>query len=250
MLKNTFVHIQGIGSKTEGKIWRKGILTWENFLEYPGSVISAKVDNFVRMQLKDSLKYINNIAFFNDRLSSSDTWRLFNEFKGRAVYLDIETSGGYMGMDEITVIGLYDGEKVQTFVNGLNLNEFEIAVSNYDLVITFNGAGFDLPFIRRSFPNISLPSGHIDLRSLLNRLGYKGGLKIIEKEFGLLRGTGIGGMDGLEAIRLWREYQWGDQNALDLLIEYNTADTVNLKPLMEKAFKMMKDNLLSQIRSY
>ena len=76
---------------------------------------------------------------------------------------DIETSGGYQGMDEITVIGLYDGCDVHTFVNGSNLDEFEISISQYDLVITFNGTTFDLPFIRRWFPNISLPPAHIDL---------------------------------------------------------------------------------------
>ena len=115
-----------------------------------------------------------------DRLRSADLWRLFNAFKERAVYLDIETSTGYQGIDEITVIGLYDGNTVQTFVNGINLNAFEMAMASYDLVITFNGSLFDLPVIKRHFPHMALPPVHIDLRFFLRKLGYGGGLKAIE----------------------------------------------------------------------
>ncbi|MDB9823114.1 ribonuclease H-like domain-containing protein [Deltaproteobacteria bacterium] len=246
MLKNTFIHIQGIGSKTEKNLWQRGIHTWEDFLHYEGIVISSRRDPMVRMQLENSIANHDNIRFFTDRLSTSDLWRLFNEFKGRAVYLDIETSGDCLGVDEITVIGLYDGQNTYTFVKGQNLAEFEKAIASYELVITFNGSCFDLPFIKRYFPNISLPPGHIDLRFFLKKLGYKGGLKVIEKEFGLLREREIDGMDGFEAVRLWRAYQWGDREALDLLIQYNTADIVNLEPLMKKGYDLMKNRLLSQ----
>jgi len=169
---------------------------------------------------------------------------MFDNFKKRAAYLDIETSGDYTGGDVITVIGLYDGIKEYTFVKGRNLQDFEIAVSSYDLLITFNGSSFDLPLIKRCFPNISLPAGHIDLKFLLNRLGYKGGLKKIEREFGISRDATIEGLSGFEAVRLWKAYRWGDQEALDLLIRYNTADIVNLKPLMEDSYKMMKQSLI------
>ena len=171
-------------------------------------------------------------------------WRVFDSFKAKAVYLDIETSGGYQGVDEITVIGIYDGHTVQTFVNGINLDDFEIAIAEYELVITFNGSSFDLPIIRKWFPSISLPDGHIDLRFFLNKLGFKGGLKKIEKDFGLCRDSGIDGVDGYEAILLWNAYQRGDKTALDTLIQYNSADIVNLKPLMEIGYNEMKERLL------
>ena len=161
------------------------------------------------------------------------------------MFLDIETTGLYQGVDEITIIGLYDGETVKTFVKGINLAEFEAEITVYELVITFNGAQFDLPFIRRQFPNISLPPAHIDLRFFLKRLGYRGGLKAIEKAFGLSRGSAIDGIDGYEAVLLWRAYQWGDESALDRLILYNTADIVHLKPLMERGYQEMKTQLLS-----
>jgi uncharacterized protein len=245
MLENTFIHILGIGPKTEQAIWRKGIRTWKDFLSSKEIIISTRRDPMVRMQLEDSIKNRSNISFFADRLSTSDHWRIFNGFRERAAYLDIETSGMYPGADEITVIGIYDGYNVYTFVSGRNMSEFEQAIASYDIVITFNGSSFDLPFIRESFPGISLPPAHIDLRFLLRKLGYRGGLKYIEKRFGISRDHEIDGMGGYEAVRLWQAYQWGDETALDLLIRYNTADIVNLKPLMEKGHDMMKERLVS-----
>ncbi len=46
-------------------------------------------------------------------------------------------------------------------------------------------------------------------------------------------------MNGYDAVKLWNEYQWGDESALELLLSYNSADTVNLKPMMEMAFEKM-----------
>ena len=245
MLEHTFIHIPGIGAKTEQNLWRDGILTWEHFLSKNESKFSPARDTFIRENLKASLKNNGNISFFLERLCHGELWRLFSRFKDRAVYLDIETSGLYQGVDEVTVIGIYDGKAVKSFVQGINLSEFESEIASYELIITFNGAQFDLPFIRRQFPNILLPPAHIDLRFFLRRLGYRGGLKAIEKSFGLSRSSAIDGMNGYEAVLLWRAYQWGDEGALDRLIQYNTADIVNLKPLMEKGFQQMKAQMLS-----
>jgi uncharacterized protein YprB with RNaseH-like and TPR domain len=244
LLEYTFIHIPGIGPKTERRIWQQGILTWEQCLHCKETPFSPARNAFIRRHLEESLENRDNILFFRDRLSSADLWRVFGSFKDRAVYLDIETSGGYQGIDEITAIGLYDGHGVQTFVNGVNLNEFEIAIASYELVITFNGSLFDLPLIRRRFPHIGLPPVHIDLRFLLRKLGYRGGLKAVEKCFGLTRAPEIEGMNGYDAVTLWSAYEWGDESALKRLIQYNTADIVHLEPLMEWGCQEMKRRLL------
>jgi len=246
MLKQTFIHIPGIGARTERALWKRGIRTWEDFLGCKGPVFSPARDALIRRELEASLQNLSSALYFRDRLPPTETWRLFKRFEETAVYLDIETSGGYDGMDEITVIGLYDGRKVQTFVNGINLDAFEIAVADYRVVITFNGTCFDLPYIRRWFRNISLPEAHIDLRFLMKRLGYRGGLKKIENVLGLGRPEGIAGMDGRDAVALWRAFRQGDRQALDRLIRYNTADIVNLAPLMESAYGQLRERLLSE----
>jgi uncharacterized protein len=244
LLDHTFVHIQGIGEKTEKDIWARGILTWTDFLVCPQCVLSEVKDHLIREGLRDSIAHREEIGFFAKRLPSSEMWRLYDSFRRRVVYLDIETTGGYMGADEITVVGTYDGACARSFVCGANLKEFERYISDFDLVVTFSGSCFDLPFIRRSFPNITLPPGHIDLRFPLKRLGYRGGLKKVEKEIGLERAAGIRHMDGYDAVRLWREYEWGDHCALETLLEYNKADVVNLEPLMELVNREMKAMML------
>jgi hypothetical protein len=245
VLKHTFIHLPGIGPKTEQAIWRRGILTWEQFLSRQTPVLSPERDGLIRRQLSASLQSKQDIRFFLNRLPVSDHWRIYEDFKDRAVFLDIETNGGFQGLEEITLIGLYDGTLVRTFVNGRDLENFEEAIQGYDLVITYNGTGFDLPCLKRFFRHLSLPAGHIDLRFLLKKIGLSGGLKAIEKKVGLHREAEVDGLNGFDAVRLWRAYEWGDASALRRLILYNTADIVNLKPLMELAFRELKTRLLT-----
>jgi uncharacterized protein YprB with RNaseH-like and TPR domain len=43
------------------------------------------------------------------------------------------------------------------------------------------------------------------------------------------------GISGWDAVLLWQRYQnYGDQNALELLLQYNKEDMVNLKVLRER----------------
>jgi uncharacterized protein YprB with RNaseH-like and TPR domain len=228
-------------------LWEQGIQTWDHFLACNKTVFSPSRDEWVRRELASSIAHLRDIHFFQKRLPTAEIWRVFETFEHGAVYLDIETDGGYLGVDGITVIGLYDGHRVRTFINGINLEQFEVAVTDYDMVITFNGSRFDLPFIRRQFKHISLPSVHIDLCPFLRRLGYRGGLKNIEKQLGIGRESEVYGMDGHDAVMLWKAYQWGDQEALDRLVKYNTADIINLEPLMRLGNEEMKRSILPYV---
>ncbi|EQD61526.1 hypothetical protein B2A_03205, partial [mine drainage metagenome] len=78
------------------------------------------------------------------------------------------------------------------------------------------------------------PPVHIDLRFLCYRIGLSGGLKRIETTLGIGDRTGVEGIRGLDAVRLWREYRAGSAAALERLVRYNRADTVNLEPLLER----------------
>jgi len=109
-------------------------------------------------------------------------WRLYGFFKGECVFLDIETSG-MDKFDDITVIGLFDGLETKTMIKGINLNFYELKkeLRKYRLIITFNGSTFDIPFIRKRYPDLLPNVPNFDLRVACQRVGLTGGLKEIEK---------------------------------------------------------------------
>ncbi len=51
---------------------------------------------------------------------------------------------------------------------------------------------------------------------------------------------------GGDALLLWKMFKaCGDEDYLNLLIEYNEKDVMNLKPLMEYVYEKKKEKLLS-----
>ena len=70
---------------------------------------------------------------------------------------------------------------------------------------------------------------------MLASLGYRGGLKAVERTLGIGREPSIRGVDGFEAVRLWRRHERGDRAALEKLLLYNLTDVVNLVELLEIA---------------
>jgi uncharacterized protein len=131
--------------------------------------------------------------FFTSRLAGADAWRIFPHYRDRCAYLDIETTG-LSDSCEITTIALYDGKTVRTYVNGRNLDTFPDDLDRYAVLITYNGRCFDIPMIERFF-RIRVRQAQIDLRSVLARLGCRGGLKGCEKQLGINRGL-LDGVDG------------------------------------------------------
>ena len=172
-------------------------------------------------------------AFFCDRLTGGDQWRIFSDFRKSTAFIDIETTG-LSEQAEITTIALYDGSDVYTYINGRNLEEFAEDIYKYKVLVSYNGKSFDVPFIEKYF-RIKLPQAHIDLRFVLAKLGIKGGLKGCEKMIGINRGA-LDGVDGSFAVHLWRNFiQYNDEKALETLLAYNVEDTVNLERLMVEA---------------
>jgi hypothetical protein len=52
----------------------------------------------------------------------------------------------------MTVVGIYDGKKAKVFVRGIDLDGIVDEFAKYDFLITYNGACFDLPFIKHEYP--------------------------------------------------------------------------------------------------
>ncbi|MBU4456611.1 MAG: hypothetical protein KKA65_03850, partial [Nanoarchaeota archaeon] len=138
MIRNSFIFLDKVGQKKEQQIWKQGIETWQDFLNSKikgiSPLIKKKHDQMIRLA-KLNLCY-ENPGFFKDFMEHGEMWRIYPEFKDKAVYLDIETSGW-----NITCIGLYNGQEVKHFIRGINLNkkDFLDELYKYKVIITFNG---------------------------------------------------------------------------------------------------------------
>ncbi len=240
MLEQTFIHIPGIGRHTERDLWTNGIHNWDDADRFEkrfgrvGTRLQQKLDDYIPRS-REAIK--NKNASFFARLSAlGEAWRIFPHFSDQCVYLDIETTGLSSVFDTITVVGLYDGRKYELFLDGDNLEDLPQALQKYSVMVTFNGSGFDLRFLKIAFPELVLPPVHIDLRWVTRKLGMKGGLKEIETSIGVSRPADVQEMSGFDATVLWAKYLRGDKHALKQLIQYNTEDVVHLKAIMELAY--------------
>jgi hypothetical protein len=239
VLRHTFLHVPGIGASTERALWARGICSWEDAVDALDSSPErlGAAGRKLEAHLPATLRAAENrdSAYFQRLSRFGESWRMYREFADACVFLDIETTGLSQQRDEITAVGLYDGYHYSAFVKGDNLSHLPQKLRQYAVVITFNGSGFDLPFLRAKLP-ACVPPGHIDLRWAARKLGYRGGMKDIEPRFGIKRPKRLAGIDGFEAARLWRQYRRGDKRALTMLIDYNREDVVNLKTIMEQLY--------------
>lgn len=237
MLTSTFIHVRDIDPRSERSLWQQGATTWDGFLAEPERFTTgADLKKVVRaVENGRSRLESGEYQYFGRRIPNRLHWRMFPEFRDSIAYLDIETTGRADGQP-ITVIGIYDGLSYLPFVKGDNLGEFADAISHYSVIVTFFGAGFDLPVIRSAFPSLNLDQIHIDLCPLMRQIGYRGGLKAIERAVGIERSPATKNLTGRDAIYLWRQSKRGSQEAHDLLLEYNREDVINLEKLMEMAY--------------
>ena len=167
-------------------------------------------------------------------LRPTEQWRLFRELKDQARYLDIETLGLAID-DPITMVGVCDGLFTSVLVAGRDLTTRRLAqeLSGARLLVTFAGASFDLPRLRRAFPNLPWDLPHLDLAILGRSVGLRGGLKAVERALGWRRPAEVSACNGKEAVQLWRAHQAGDRRALLKLIRYCRADVASLPGLAE-----------------
>jgi uncharacterized protein len=237
MIESTFLFVNGIGHTTERRLWEQGLATWRDFLKC-SSVrgMSADRKGLYDADVSVALEQhaLNNPRFFATCLKARHHWRLYEWLRPRAVYLDIETAGGPYG--EVTVVGLFADGHMTSLVRGDTLTEARLCeeVSRFDLIVTFFGSGFDLPYLQARFPRFHIDQPHLDLCFAAKQLGLRGGLKQIERRVGIERADALQGMDGWDAVRMWTRWRHGrDTRALELLLAYNQADCVNLQALAD-----------------
>ncbi len=244
MLQRTFLHLPGVGAATERRLWQAGVRSWADLQDRGADVLRGPRGDRARRAAEESLRRWarGDWAWFDAALPGRHKWRAFGDLGAQALYVDIETTG-LNGSDAITVIGCYDGRTVHSFVADQNLDAARELIESHPLIVTYNGAAFDMPLIRARFPSNFFNHIHIDLRTPLQLLGFRGGLKRIEELVGLERNAHLRGLDGWDAVRLWYNYQAGDPAALDTLLDYNRADIVHLEPLMRLVFDRLAPEL-------
>lgn len=237
ILRSSHIVLPGVGDITERRLWREGVPTLDAFMASPRlRGFSHERKRALDREAGRALEAheARDAGFFAARLPHAQAWRMFARFEEEAAFLDIETDG-LSRFSAVTVVGVFrPREGFTALVRGRGLSAAAIteALQGVRLLVTFNGAGFDLPFIRMSFPSAKLPPAHLDLLSCARRLEWRGGLKAVERRLGLVRDLETRVLAGSDAVRLWHAWKrTGSENALRLLVSYNRADCENLLPV-------------------
>jgi uncharacterized protein YprB with RNaseH-like and TPR domain len=229
----SFRHIAGIGPMRERQLWLQGVRNWSE-LPATGVILSSRLDDKLRAGVAASLAALRSRDFdyFASRLPQTEHWRLLPQVTNDTGYLDIEAAG-----EQITVIGIMDGQGVQSYLG--KFDEFVARARGWKAIVSFNGTAFDLPILRRVFPSWQPPKVHIDLKHVYQRLKEKGGLKALEPRAGFHRPPHLARLTGADAVALWHAQKAGDRSALLRLVEYNLHDTFILKPLAELGYNRL-----------
>jgi len=243
MLCSSFQLAPGLGRRSEQRLWQHGVLRWQDY-DPCGGLLTSHSDALLRPALERAqaafdAREVDDLARL---LPPEEHWRLFGEFADGAAYLDIETSDDTVGAGFISAIGMLDRRGPRLLLAGPALQSFPELASGWSMLVTFNGSSFDLPILRRVFPDWQPPLAHIDLRHVLRRLGYSGGLKAIERRVPLLHLARPAHLDGLsagQACGLFALGRNGDRAALRRFAEYNLYDVINLRTLMAYAYNAL-----------
>ena len=155
----------------------------------------------------------------------------------RAVYLDLETDG--LGAQSVvTVVACLQGGSLQMFTRDESFNGVLSLLDAASVVVTFNGATFDSPRILDHFRIPKLLCPHLDLRQVCREAGWKGGLKEIERKMGIARPRDVVGVDGEQAIWLWRCWERDrDAASCNSLLRYCAADVVALESVAKRLIR-------------
>ncbi|MFB6120047.1 MAG: ribonuclease H-like domain-containing protein [Halobacteriaceae archaeon] len=233
-VENSFIGVDGVGEGTERTLWDHGVRHWDDFdrsVPGVGDTRARRIEAFIEAgrEAVDA----GDAAFFGRRFPDDALWRLHGTFGDDACFLDIETTGLDHYANDVTTVSLHRAGETTTLVQGRDLSAAALRaeLDPASFLVTFNGRRFDVPFLEADLDvDVTLP--HVDLMYPCRRLGLTGGLKAIEREIGIDRD--VPDLSGEDAVRLWREYERGDDDALDTLVEYNRADTVNLATLLDR----------------
>lgn len=244
MLTSSFIFLPGVGPTTERRWWGEGLLDWDLFLNHasvPG--LSANRKHWYDGELRTARHRLDSGHFHSvaKQLPRREHWRLYETCRSRTVYLDIETTGSTPGPGDVTVVGLHRNSTTVSLVRDENLTSerIQMELDQCDLLVTFFGSVFDVPYLQATFPMLRFPPLHFDLCFGARRLAMRGGLKHLERELGIDRQGSISNLNGFDAVQLWLAWRRGDAMARETLLTYNRADAENLVVLADRLYEDM-----------
>lgn len=239
MLRQTFQHFRGITAKREQQLWAAGALDWKSAHELlnpqktlfgptaQGTEVARLIDE------GNEALHRSDAGYFAARLNRQEHYRIALTMPEKTLFLDIETTGLSRYYDTVTVIGWSFGPDYGFFVKGQDLALLRHILRQAQLIVTFNGTLFDVPFIAHEYPDLELPKVHVDLRFLARRAGLTGGQKHIERVIGVAREADVAAVAGEMAPVLWNDYTRGNTDALKTLLRYNAADVRGMKTIFD-----------------
>ncbi|GAB6878109.1 ribonuclease H-like domain-containing protein [Halorubrum gandharaense] len=244
-IENSFIPVEGVGETTERRLWERGATSWDEFdagldVRGVGTTTADRIETFIA----EAAEHLDDgdSAYFDRTFPSNERWRLYENFREETCFFDIETTGLDEHRDQVTTVSFHQGGETTTLVAGEDLTAEALREQFRDasLLATFNGARFDVPFLETSF-DVDVTTPHLDLMYPCKRLGLSGGLKPIEKQLGIERDRPD--ISGRDAVRLWHEYERGDESSLETLVSYNREDTVNLQALADTVAGSLHDDV-------
>ena len=159
MITASFRHISGVGPLRERQLWFQGVRSWSDLPE--GDILAPRLDGKLRAGVAESAARLTagDLDHFARKLPQTEHWRLLPQVIEDAAFLDIEAAG-----DHITVIGVLDRGGIRSIWR--DLDELLERSRSWKALVTFNGAAFDLPILRRVFPQWEPPAVHVDLKQI------------------------------------------------------------------------------------
>lgn len=177
--------------------------------------------------------------------------KTFNHYfsKLKLGFLDIETTGLNSSINKVFLIGIltvHENQLVATqfFADSKEeekdiLEQASLLLSSLDLVITYNGSTFDIPFLNKRFTfygmDFQVPRyTSFDLYKIIRKYGYNlfpdYKLKTIENYLGIERKDTISGKEG---ILLYQEYlKSGNPTYRKNLLLHNLEDVYHLTKIL------------------
>ena len=240
MITSALRHLPGLGPVKIERLQQEGLSDWNALLNQSripglGEAATCKLKQALD-ECRQALES-NNLAYFATVLHPQDRWRLLAHAHDTISCFDIETTGTQI-YDKVTTIACAHKGDLHLYLRGENLDDFLDLLEDVDLLVSFNGATFDVPHILKAYNIPELPCPHLDLRWPCAHAGLKGGLKKVEIDLGLHRPADVEGVDGLEAVWLWQDWErHQDADARARLLRYCGADALSLRRVAAELLK-------------